>query len=87
MRMQKKGMAGKIIASVVAAVVGFLVISALLPTFLSSISTLNMTISGAGTKIPGGSSLASLLYLLPFLLVVGAIVAAAYYFMGKKGWG
>lgn len=84
--MRKRGMAQKIITVVIAAVVGFFVLSALLPTFLEAIGVLNATIVENG-KITGASGLGSLLYLLPFLLIIGAIVGAVMYFSHKKGWG
>lgn len=76
-----KDIAGKVIGGVIGVVVAFAVLVALLPTFTSSIDTLNASM---GANDIAGSGL---LYLLPFLLIVGVIVIAIYAFVGKKGWG
>jgi riboflavin transporter FmnP len=83
MRFHKKGMgiAGKIIASVIGAVVGFAILNALLPTFITSTTELNTTMADNGIAGYG------LLKILPFLLVIGVVVAVVYALMHKKGWG
>lgn len=81
----KKGIANKVITIVIGGVIAFFVLSALLPTFLTSLDTLNTTIGAS--KITGKNGLQSMLYLMPFLLVIGALVALIAIMWHKKSGG
>ena len=61
-----------IIGVILGIILSFMLLNALFPSFMTSITTLNKTMGTYG--VAGGT----ILFILPFILVIGVIVAGIY---------
>lgn len=88
----------KVAVVIVATVIVIWLANALMPSMLSSISTMNRTVTGYQINttvgnvstitqvkgVPNGSGLTALLYLIPFVLVIGIVAALIVIYLRNK---